>query len=144
MVKQKSKRDTLGAATDNPVALASRAMREVKQAEQAGDRDGMRQAAEKSWLAICSLADVAADRLGRPAPGGASARMATLRALEQQAKLRRGTYTLAFEAGRRALHGECFHGDECPNNLTELVEDFHDTVKHGVETINRLVRQKRK
>ena len=141
MPKKKTRR-VLGAATDNPVALASRAVREAHIAEASSDQDGIRQAAEKTWLAMSSLADVAAARLGRPPPGGAIARRATFRALEQKAKLRSGRITHEFELARTVLHGQCFHGDECPVNTVEMIHEFHEVVKEGMGFIKKLPRKK--
>lgn len=134
----------LGATTDNPMSLASRALREALRAEADGDAVGMRQAAEKGWLAVSSLADLAAERLGRPAPSGASARREALRALETEARLRRGTFVQPFELARRQLHGECFHGDHCPANLVEVLEDFHEVVAAGVAAVTQLDLRRRR
>ena len=134
----------LGAATDDPVALANRAVREAQSAQVASDADGMRQAAEKGWLALSSLADVAAARLGRPAPGGASGRREALRALESEARRRRGTFVYPFELARRQLHGECFHGDSCPADLVEALEDYRAVVVDGASAVTQIRRRKRR
>lgn len=134
---------TLGAATDDPIAIVNRAVRQAHHAEADGDADGLRQAAEMGWLAVSSLADVAAARLGRPAPGGASARREALRALESEARLRRGTFTHSFELARLQLHGECFHGDSCPINLVDELESYRAVVTDGMNAVARIRRRKR-
>jgi hypothetical protein len=133
----------LGAAGDDPVALANRAAREARRAAQADDEVGVRQAAEKSWLAMSSLADVAADRLGKLPPRGAGARREILAEVEKQAKLHRGALVHEFEFARRILHGDCLHGDECPPDLVGLVQDYHGVVTRGMAAINKIKRRRR-
>lgn len=108
-------RRALGAASDDPVAIARRALDEATEAIRSKDALGLRQAANKSYLAVASAADVAAAHMGMKAPGGTSGRRAVLEQLETRAKLKRGRLLVPFESTRAVLHGECFHGDDCPS-----------------------------
>jgi len=130
----------LGAASDDPKALISRAIREYNQATSGKRTDevGVREAAEKGWLAVSSMADVAADRIGMKEPGGAAGRREAIRGLEQEAKLRRGSILGDFEVARTVLHGECFHGGSCPIHVGDLLEGLQDTIKHGMTAIGKL------
>lgn len=106
-------KSSLGAPTDDPLALADRAIMEAESALKQRDTVGFRQAAEIGWLSASATADVVADRMGMPIPGGASGRRVTLENLEDAARLRRGSLVGRFEAARTVLHGECFHNDTC-------------------------------
>lgn len=132
---------TLGAAHDRPDKIANRAVREAISAR---DDDDKRHAAETAWLALSSLADVAADKLGRQEPGGFSTRRGALKALEEAANLRRGTLDKPFDLARRELHGECFHGDKCPVDIVYTIEYYRDIVNDGIAAINKIARKKRR
>lgn len=111
----KRRRNGFEAATDDPVAIANRAIKEAKRAFRERDDLGVRQAANKAWLAASSAADVAAKNMRRKAPGGVAGRKEVLEDLEKLARLKNGTLLNAFSNARLALHGECFHGDSCPS-----------------------------
>jgi hypothetical protein len=120
---RKRVRSRLGAATDDPAALAKRALIEAERALAAKDPVAFRQAAETGWLAASSSADVAAARLKLPIPGGASGRQAVLTELERRARLRRGALLTTFGAAQEILHGRCFHGDACePASVLGILE----------------------
>lgn len=144
---KKSRRGApLGAATDDPDALASRAIDKTEEAIRAHDPVSVREGANLSWLAVSSLADVTADRLELPAPGGSSGRREVLSKLEALAKLRRGSLVNRFESARTVLHGECFHGDECPRDeiLLDMMHDLRDSVRDGLNAIPKAVRSLRR
>ncbi len=135
------KKFTLGAASDDPVALANRAIRDMRAAIHTRKRDqaNIRQAANLGWLAISSLADVAADKLGRPAPGGASARRQMLLELDKRGRARGGGFLSTFEAARVSLHGECFHADKCQRDelVLALLEDVKQTSRRGMDLLKK-------
>ena len=132
----------LGAATDDPKALIARAIREYDAAR--GDPVGIREAANKGWLAICSLADVAAARFGMQEPGGASGRRVAIKELEKRAKIRRGTVQADFEMSRAILHGECFHADTCPVNTKDLLEGLSATIDDGMKALDKATKRRRR
>lgn len=111
----------LGASTDDPQALIERAVREAKTAIKNKDSVGLRQAAEKGWLAASATADVVAAGMGRKIPGGATGRRQTLEVLERSRGLKRGSLVSRFDTAKEMLHGKCFHADECPRTDTLLV-----------------------
>jgi hypothetical protein len=141
----KRRGDSLGAMTDDPIALANRAVRDADAAIRTKDRLKLREAANGGYWAECAAADVAADRLGLSAPGGHSARLETLRKLEHAAKLRRGLLTADFETARKELHGARYHGDDCPRDdlLIDQLENVRQMTKDAVEAIGRLPARRR-
>lgn len=137
MPRKKTSSRTLGAVTDDPVVLASRAVEKAEKALAAKDNVGVRQGASLAWLAISSLADVAAGRLGLPTPKGHVSRRAVLWDLEQYGKVPHGSIVNRFESARSVMHGDCFHGDECPRPdvLVGMMQDVRSVVEIGVAAI---------
>jgi hypothetical protein len=134
---------SLGAARDNPAALADRASHEAAAANRRKDTVGLREAAEIGWLAASSTADVAASKMGLKIPKGASGRRAVLTDLEQRAKLGRGTLVTPFEAARTVLHGECFHGDICSVESVHGVIDSVSKMAHTAAEATSKLRGRR-
>ena len=133
-----------GAASDDPGALADRAIREADAAIRRKDDVGFREAAEKGWLAASSSADVAADKLGMKIPGGYSGRKSALGELEDRARLRRGALVGTFEAARAVLHGECFHGAVCSTRgVLGLLDDVKSFTASTQAAINKATRRQR-
>jgi hypothetical protein len=132
-----------GAATDDPSVIARRAIREAEVAIRQGDRLGLRQAANKGYLAASSAADVAAVRLGMNEPEGASGRRVALERLERTARVRRGSLLAPFESARRFLHGDCFHGDDCPSDraILGLLDGVENLTRDVTTTLGRLRRR---
>jgi len=112
----KRKAASFGAITDDPTHIVNVAIREAEQAIRARDGLGIRQAANKGWLAAASVADVAAEKMGQKIPHGAKGRLEVLNDLERAARLRRGSLTATYGTARDILHGGCFHGDVCPSS----------------------------
>lgn len=140
-MKKPKKSKPLGATTDNPRKLIARAIREYDAATNARryDQEGARMAAENGWLAISSLADVAAEELGLPIPGGASGRRKTLQALDQRVK--RGNFLQAYEVARTVLHGECFHEDKCPIHTDAILDGLKRTIDDGMSALSKRKRR---
>jgi len=147
----KKRKNGFEAATDNPVEIAARAIAEAKRAFRERDDLGVRQAANKAWLAASSAADVAAKNMGRKAPGGATGRKDVLEDLEKLARMKNGTLLNAFANARLALHGECFHGDSCPSShelfgmLDAVQKMTHEAVVASASTrVQRAIRARRR
>jgi len=140
----------LGAVTDDPVAIVNRAQREAALAVRERDRLGLRQAAEKGWLAASGAGDVAAAGLGKKAPGGANGRLDALEDLERVARLRPGTLTATFVSAQAFLHGQCFHADECRSEsavfgMLDDVKEMSRATKAALKTprVQRAARARR-
>lgn len=127
-----------GAASDDPVALADRALEEAAEAIRGSDGVGLREAAEKGWLAACSTADVVAMKLRRGKPKGRKGREDALAALEDCGGLRTGSFGKRFTYAR-VLHGECFHEDDCPPDhvVVELLKDVCEFAKDVLPVAER-------
>jgi hypothetical protein len=115
------KQKSLGVYTDDPKVILKAAVDEVPKGVEFTLLK-LRQSSEKAWLAACTVADVAAHRLGMPKPGGKIARLAALREVEVCARLSTQSLTARFENVQRNLHGECFHNAECPVDIGSWFE----------------------
>jgi hypothetical protein len=146
MLRKRKKRAGLGAVDDDPVMLASRAIREANKAVRTDDDIGLREAAEKGWLAVSAAADVTAARLGMAQPGGAKSRLLVLRRLEQVAGLRRGLLVNRFELARLMLHGECFHEGKCASEgvVLGVLDDMQNMTQDTVDTLSKLRSRRKK
>jgi hypothetical protein len=134
-----------GAATDDPQAIMARANDELDKAQRRGDSLGMREAVNKAWLALSSTADVAADRLGRPIPGGKSGRVGVFRQIETCARLRPGTLAGTFEAFSRTMHGDYFHEDKLPDAGVDYWMDAAEAViKQTFDNLPRCLRRRQR
>jgi len=138
------KRKQLGAASDDPIYLANRAIREAEGALKAKDEVGFRQAAEKGWLAVAASADVTADRMSWPSSKGHEGRRKTLANLERKARLRRGTLVGTYEAARTTLHGECFHEAKCSaEGVLGILDDIKVMTTETYEAIEKAKRRRK-
>ena len=131
------------AADDDPVALANRALKEVRKAIEEDDDVGIREAAEKGWLAVSAVADVAAAELNLKKPEGRNARQAVLLKLADCAGVRPTVFRPTFTAARDVLHGRCFHD----NNFDEaevvgLLEDVQDMTEQAMAALRRCKRRR--
>lgn len=120
----------LGAATDNPEEIIDRAIRQAVRSSDKSPRLDLREAAEMGWLAISSLADVLADKVGERNAGGANGRFNVLEAAEKKGGLKKGRLTLPFVAARSALHGDCFHEDRCERKqIMPVLESIQEATR---------------
>jgi hypothetical protein len=131
----------LGAATDDPVALAKRALRKSHEAEESADDIDAREAANLGWLAVCSLADVASERLGETrGRRGSKGREQVIADLEKEAGIRRGTLGAVFAMAQSVLHGDTFHEDKPlrPAVRTALLEQVLEGMETGMRAIGKI------
>ncbi len=141
----KKKSAVFGAITDDPTAIANRAIREAEKAIREDDALGVRQAANKGWLAAASVADVVADRMGQSIPHGATGRLHVLNDLERRTRMRRGTLTAPFGTARQILHGGCFHGAVCPSpgEILGHLDEIKDMTIEAKRAMAKLPKRKK-
>lgn len=140
----KTRTKSLGAASDDPMVLVNRAIRQADAAIERNDLIGIREASELGWLAASSTADVASAKLKLRIPSGAKGRRAVLDAVEERAKLRKGTLIGPFEGARAVLHGECFHGDVCsPRSVQGLLNEVKQLVADTRAAVGRIQSKRR-
>jgi len=140
------KLSSLGAATDDPLEIVARARKEAEKAIRDNDRLGLRQAANKGYLAAASVADVAAMKLGEVQPKGQTARRSVLSNLEDAARLKRGSLLRTFSVAQGVLHSDCFHEDYCPSgkSLLAILDTVEAMADDAVKAYGRLRTRRKK
>lgn len=134
-----------GAASDSPIAIARRALREFDTAVDDDDGLGIREAAEKGWLAICAVADVAADRLDIKSASGANGRFKILRELETRSRTNSGDFTGPFDIAHKLLHADCFHEDNYDVGVVKhCLDGILDAAETGMVAIERAKRRSKR
>lgn len=98
--------------------LHARARSELTAAVTVGDRDGIRQAAEKGWLSVVEATKALLRHRGAVAPGGTGRQRDALLRLGQ-ADRRARKLRVVFSACRESLHIACFYDDEVNVPLVE-------------------------
>ena len=118
------------AAAQNPRASIERALREFHEAEPKSDLLGLRDAAEKGWLAVAQATDrFIKNNTGlviEPGPDASERRV--------EALVDAGRYDILqqYRNLRDGLHSMCFYGGRCPVRVLvvdlEHAQQYVDTV----------------
>lgn len=100
--------------------LCATAIEEFEAATAAGNRDGIRQAAEKGWLATVEATKALLRHRAKAVPGGTGGQSYALLHLAKDDRRARPLYDL-FRGARETLHIRCFYDDEFKTGELEVV-----------------------